>query len=299
MSLFFSVVCTALSLAPTPQGDRAETLRDCIWLWGHESGQVDGPKNAWGLPPFKERYHQVQACRDWGVLNLCCVRWDMPGKEFRDSLSGLRRVTFPVSSIKGDYKSYAKLLDWTFDAAKEMPNMTGIDFDDFFRAADSPQPTAYTVDELKEVRRRFGALGRPFEMRVVAYDFLFHRGTGHSHAREDPEVLRPYFEQFDVIMLWTWWAKSIKRLPRWLDELRRVSCGKSVFLGLYLWDFGEKKAELPAELMKFQLDFALEKWKSREIDGVIFLATSICNRDFEAVRMAREWVKANGDLVRH
>jgi hypothetical protein len=50
--------------------------------------------------------------------------------------------------------------------------------------------------------------------------------------------------------------------------------------------------------MKYQLDFALEKWKTREIDGVVFLATSICNRDFTAVKMVREWIKANGGCTR-
>ena len=35
-----------------------------------------------------------------------------------------------------------------------------------------------------------------------------------------------------------------------------------------------------------------------EIDGVVFLATSICNRDFTAVKMAHEWIKANGSCTR-
>lgn len=297
-AVLYGMVCAA-ALAASASCGEGETLRDCVWLWGHESGQIDGPKSAWGLPPFKVYYHQAQACRDFGVPNLCCIRWDMPKKDFRDSLAGLRRVTFPASSTKGDARSYSRLLNWDFDVAREMPNMVGIDFDDFFRAAKAPQPTAYTVDELKDIRRRAAAFGRPFELRVIAYELLFLRGTGHSHARENPAAeLSPYFEQFDKIMFWVWMGRNIKKLPTWFDELRKVSCGKPILLGLYLWDFGGTKKELLDEDMKFQLDFALEKWKTGEIDGVVFLATSICNRDFAAVRMAREWIRANAELTR-
>ena len=274
----------------------AETLRDDCWLWGHETGMLDGgPTNHWNLPPAKEYYHQVRACIDFGIANLCCVRWDMPKKEFRDSLAPLRRVTFPVSSLSDNIESRDRILNWSIEVAKEMPNMTGIDFDDFFRKNDRPREAAYSLEELKDVRRRVKALERPVEMRLVAYDHLFRKGS--PYFREEEQV-RPFVEQFDTILLWTWTARNLKELPATLANMRRLAGNKSILLGIYLWDFGGPHVEISEANMKLQLDFALEKWKTHEIDGVIFLATSICNRDFAAVRMARQWVRDNGDCIR-
>ena len=91
---------------------------------------------------------------------------------------------------------------------------------------------------------------------------------------------------------------SSTALPEYFRRYRALAPDKRTYLGIYLWDFGGTHGEISAEDMKFQLDFALEKWKSREIDGVVFLATSICNRDFTAVKMAHEWIKANGSCTR-
>ena len=45
-----------------------------------------------------------------------------------------------------------------------------------------------------------------------------------------------------------------------------------------------------AEEMRYQLDFALRKFREGELEGVVFLCSSIVNRDFAAVRLAKEWV---------
>ena len=297
-----SFVAVAVLLAALPAS--ASTLRDDCWLWGHETGQLDSPTNRWGLPVAKGYYHQAQACRDFGVSNLCCIRWDKPSRAFRDSLRGLKRLTWPMSGHKKEVNStYDALADWNFAVADEMPNVTGFDLDDYF-VARGPSiavetsagrrmvcPTRFPYAQLVELRRRLDAYPRRLELRVVVYDELLDQ-------RKDPKDLVPVLELVDSVTYWTWKAKNLPKLPEYFRRYRALAPGKRTYLGIYLWDFGGTHGEISAEDMKYQLDFALEKWKSREIDGVVFLATSICNRDFTAVKMAHEWIEANGLCTR-
>lgn len=297
-----SFVAVAVLLAALPAS--ASTLRDDCWLWGHETGQLDSPTNRWGLPVAKGYYHQAQACRDFGVSNLCCIRWDKPFRAFRDSLRGLKRLTWPMSGHKKEVNStYDALGDWNFAVADEMPNVTGFDLDDYF-VARGPSiavetsagrrmvcPTRFPYAQLVELRRRLDAYPRRLELRVVVYDELLDQ-------RKDPKDLVPVLELVDSVTYWTWKAKNLPKLPEYFRRYRALAPGKRTYLGIYLWDFGGTHGEISAEDMKYQLDFALAKWKSREIDGVVFLATSICNRDFTAVKMAHEWIEANGLCTR-
>ena len=297
-----SFVAVAVLLVALPAS--ASTLRDDCWLWGHETGQLDSPTNRWGLPVAKGYYHQAQACRDFGVSNLCCIRWDKPPRAFRDSLRGLKRLTWPMSGHKKEVNStYDALADWNFSVADEMPNVTGFDLDDYF-VARGPSiavetsagrrmvcPTRFPYAQLVELRRRLDAYPRRLELRLVVYDEL-------RDQRKDPKDLVPVLELVDSVTYWTWKAKSLPKLPEYFRRYRALAPGKRTYLGIYLWDFGGTHGEISAEDMKFQLDFALEKWKSREIDGVVFLATSICNRDFTAVKMAHDWIEANGHCTR-
>lgn len=285
-------ILSVLALLPS-YGGGAERLIDTCWMWGHETGQVDGaPKNHWNLPPATNDYPMVDGCASFGVKNLCCIRWDRPGKAFRDTLAGMRQVSFPASSCEGTEKGFLKLADWCFETAKEMPNMTAIDFDDFFRPVDAPQPAALPLERLREIRRRADAFGRKIELRVVMYDEMFLPGSVRRY-RTDAEhgrVLRPYLDQFDAVSYWTWHAAHLKYLPENFAKIRKLTRGKRLLMGVYLWDFGPSKP-MRVEPLAGQLAFALEKWKSHEIDGLIFLCSSICNRDFPTVAYARQWLR--------
>ena len=73
-----------------------DELIDRCWLWGHETGQVDRPGNGWKLDAAKSYYHMADAAKFMGLHNLNVIRWDKPPKAFRDSLRGLKRVTWPT-----------------------------------------------------------------------------------------------------------------------------------------------------------------------------------------------------------
>jgi len=273
-----------------------DTLLDRCWLWGHETGQVDGAGNQWKLDTAKSCYHMADAARHMGLVNLNVVRWDCPNKAFRDSLNGLKRVTWPASPV-GKLRPY--MWDWDFKVADEMPNMVGIDLDDFYMAsntnvvwADTQQgrvkvcPTVFSYEDLAAIRQRRDAFKRPLEIRLVFYDGLLTQ-------RKDPKDLVPVIDLVTVVTYWTWKAKDIPKLRENFAKYRALAPTKPTFLGIYLYDFGSQKP-MPMDMMEMQMDIGLDLWRKGEIEGFVFLCSSICNRDFPAVRYAREWIKEHG-----
>ena len=234
--LIFSALaaCAAASCAYGGVPKYADELRDHCWLWGHETGQVDGTNNYWSLDIARSYYHMADAARDVGIHNLNAIRWDKPDKSFRDSLKPLKRVTWPISGNKTEKNfTYDALADWCFAAADEMPNVTGFDLDDFFIArgksvavqtAAGPAlscPTRFPYEQLVELRKRLSAYPRPLELRVVVYDDLLDK-------RENPGDLKPSLDLVDAVTYWTWRAKDIPRIPEHLAKLRTLAPGKPI-----------------------------------------------------------------------
>jgi len=52
------------------------------------------------------------------------------------------------------------------------------------------------------------------------------------------------------------------------------------------------------ELMKLQLNFALEQFKKGQIEGMIFHCTPLCDLGLEAVEYSKKWIAEYGNLVR-
>ena len=61
-----------------------------------------------------------------------------------------------------------------------------------------------------------------------------------------------------------------------------------------MWDFGAKRP-MPVELMKQQCELALKLLRERRIEGMIFLATNICDLNLETVNWTRRWIAKVGD----
>ena len=56
-----------------------------------------------------------------------------------------------------------------------------------------------------------------------------------------------------------------------------------------MYDYGNK-APMPLERMQRQLDLALRWLKDGRIEGMIFLASNVCDLGLEAVEWSRQWV---------
>ena len=112
---------------------------------------------------------------------------------------------------------------------------------------------------------------------MVFYDHQLHLPVGR------------HLELCDKIAFWTWEAENLSKLEEnfALAEAVAPSCPK--VLGCYMWDYGIKRP-MPLELMKHQCDLGLQWLKEGRIEGMIFLASCICDLDLETVEWTRQWI---------
>jgi hypothetical protein len=60
-----------------------------------------------------------------------------------------------------------------------------------------------------------------------------------------------------------------------------------------MWDYGIKRP-MPLDLMKFQCKCGLRWLKEGRIEGMIFLASCICDLDLETVEWTKQWIAQVG-----
>jgi hypothetical protein len=259
------------------------TVRDKLWLWGHDAGAHD---DGWGLPR-PSRITPAEAAFYLGIPNLIMVRYQgrppFPFDQYALPLRALKRVVWSVVGAGGqtDERERAHVLD----LAARHPNVSGLMLDDFFgseRPGQGDDRAALPPDKLRELRDRLTVAGRRLRLWAVLYE----------DQLDGP--LAPYLELLDVVSLWTWDSDKLRGLEGNLERLERVAprCGR--VLGCYLWDYG-RKAPMPPDLMRHQCESGLRWLRQGRIEGIIFLASCLCDLDLEAVEWARGWVAQVGD----
>ena len=259
------------------------TVRDRLWLWGHDAGAHN---DSWGLPR-PSRITPTEAAFYLGIPNLIMVRYQgrppLPFDQYALPLRALKRVVWSLVGAGGqtDERERAHVLD----LAARHPNITGLMLDDFFGSEQPVQadsPAALPPDKLRELRSQLNMGGRRLRLWAVLYD----------HQLDRP--LAPYLELLDLVSFWTWDSEKLQRLESNLDRLENVapSCGR--VLGCYLWDYG-KKRPMPLDLMRHQYELGLRWLRQGRIEGMIFLASCLCDLDIEAVEWTRNWIAQVGE----
>jgi hypothetical protein len=61
-----------------------------------------------------------------------------------------------------------------------------------------------------------------------------------------------------------------------------------------MWDF-QAGRDMPIELMEYQCSLGLDWLLSGEIDGMVFLASNLCDLDLPTVNWTRGWVAEHGE----
>ena len=150
-------------------------------------------------------------------------------------------------------------------------------------AKESNYATQVGLDDLAEARRRMAGLGRPLELAAVVY----------AHQLE-PAIV-PLLAPMDTVLFWTWRPSELESLERNFRRLKQLLPGKKVLLGCYMWNFSAPPGPMPLPLLKRQCELGLRWLKAGDIEGMIFLATNICDFDLEAVEWTRRWIAEQGD----
>lgn len=121
---------------------------------------------------------------------------------------------------------------------------------------------------------------------MVVYDELLDQ-------RKAQNDLAPVLAFADSVTYWTWQAKNLPALPDYFRRYRAIAPDKRTYLGVYLWDFGGGR-EMPMDMTALQMDMGLELFRKGEIEGFVFLCSSICNRPLPTISYLRDWLARHG-----
>ncbi len=258
--------------------------RDKLWLWGHPAGSHNGIYNV----PGESRIGPVEAADYMGIPNLLMVTYpgygpNPPFDQLALTLRPLGRVVWSIVGASGETASAGR--DATLELAGTLPNMTGVIMDDFFHEPDhedEAQRAALSLADLRGIRERLHLADRTLDLWVVLYDYQLG------------ERVSDYLDLCDVVTFWTWEAQKLKHLESNFGRFEEVAAARRKVLGCYMWDYGNS-APMPVDSMQEQSEFGLEMLRAGRIEGMIFLASCICDLKIDTVEWTRRWIAEVGE----
>ena len=219
-----------------------------------------------------------------GINNLIMVQFDDEPQPPFDSLAEKYRAFDQVvwSIIGAGGKTNPQLREHVYELASRYNNITGVITDDFFLVEDDVIKPCLTVEQLKQMRNRLHIDGRQLELWTVVYDYQLD------------QVPTEHLALADRITFWTWEAKNLANLEANFEKCERLVPGASKVLGCYMWDYGTKQPT-PVDAIENQCELGLQWLRAGRIDGIILLASCVCDIELEAVEWARKWIEHVGD----
>ena len=267
-------------------------LRDRLWMWGHETDTILGQYNI----PAGKYIGMADAIDYMGIPNVCVTRFcgkpEPPFDEYIKQFHKTKRVAWSI--IDNAPQTFAQKKQWAFELREKMPNLVRFYLDDYFAFVkdDSHNPEMgyeiLTLDTIQNLHQEVKSLKQPTDISMVIYA---------DALRDLGPRIKPHLDCCDVVSFWTWYATNLVALEDNFRNYRKIVPDKPTLLGIYMWDFGNQKP-IPLETMKLQLDFALEKFKQNEIDGMIFHCTPLVSLGLEAVEYSKKWIAEYADVVR-
>jgi hypothetical protein len=255
---------------------------DRFWLWGHEAGTHNG---IWNLPGAS-RISPVEAAYYLGVPNVIMVQYGTspwpPDAQYILPFKSLREVVWSVVGAGGTHES--DQANRVLELPHQLPNMTGVIMDDFFRSAgDELGEGVLAPVQLRTMAKRLSMPDRKLDLWVVLY----------SHQLD--LRLTEHLESCDKVTFWTWEANDLHYLEQSFARMERLlpqRCAR--LLGCYMWDYGSKRP-MPVETMARQCEIGFRWLQEDRIDGIIFLASCICDLELDSVEWTRRWVAEVGE----
>ena len=189
------------------------------------------------------------------------VDHDVPVLAVRTPRGGLRAVVFGYACHTTTLSSYG----WSGDYAG-------------FAQIELEQSHPETLAMFRE---RLQGFKRPLDLWVVVYD------------HQNMEGCQEHLAHCDVLSYWSWKASDLTSLEERFRGFVDATPGKRRVLGCYMWDYGQRRP-MEARDMEHQCELGLKWLREGDIEGMILLASCICDLDLEAVEWTREWVAKVG-----
>ena len=255
-------------------------IRDKFWIWGHEVGSHD---NAFGLTATS-RMTPAEGAFYLDVPNMILVRYnDLPEPPFEQYAVAMRPLKQVVWSIVGAGGASANYeVEAARNLAEKFPNFTGVMMDDFFSDPATGKVAVHDVESLNAIQKQLTVANRKLDLWVV----LYNHQLGHP--------VGPHLETCDVVTFWTWNASQLTELKQNFTRAEELTPSPRKVLGCYMYDYGDRQP-MPVDLMQHQCEIGLQWLRDGRIDGMIFLASCICDLGLETVEWTRDWIQRVGD----
>ncbi|MDD4872052.1 MAG: hypothetical protein PHR77_15960, partial [Kiritimatiellae bacterium] len=201
------------------------TLRDRMWMWGHDAGS---------LKSYKISSHggvilPAEAIKYMGIPNVCMVpftgtpapsQYDEYAKQFNDR--AVKRFTW--SFTHGSLDNFDVIRKASLRQAARYPNFIGLDMDDFFhgvpKADDEEAPAHLRVEQIQKLKKEMVVQGRKLDLSIVLY----------SHQLRP--AIKKHIDMVDVVYFWTWNnGKDLKSLENNFAAYRKIIPVKRTLLG--------------------------------------------------------------------
>ncbi len=264
-------------------GQPGRTVRERLWLWSHVAGSYDGKYNL----PGKSRITPAEAASFMNIPNVFMIHRDglpkPPLHEYARAFGDLREVVWGIVGAGG--RTNVAERDAVLELAFRNPKITGVVMDDFFKIAANTKegPVAtLALPELLDLKKRLVGADRTLDLQVVIYE--------HQLENVVAEHLRPC----NVVQLWTWRGENLAQLGANLKKTEKLAPHARMVLGLYWWDFGNKKP-LSMRVMQQQCELGFQWLQEGRVEGVIFCGSWLCDRGLETVEWTRKWIERVGD----
>ncbi|MBT5877213.1 MAG: hypothetical protein HOH43_27575 [Candidatus Latescibacteria bacterium] len=257
-----------------------DRVRDRFWIWGHESGSHDHGYDI----AATSRMTPAEGALYLDVPNMIMVRYeDRPEPPYEQYARTFRPLDQFVWSIVGaGGAADSEEIRYTRQLAEAHPNMSGVVMDDFFR--DDPTGVAvHDAASLRSIREGLTVDGRKLDLWVVLYQHQMELDIG------------AHLSLCDVVTYWTWRAELLDQLEQDFSRFESLAGDKRKLLGCYMYDYGAKKTISVGD-MERQCVQGLKWLQEGRIEGMIFLASCICDLDLEAVEWTREWIQSVKDI---
>jgi len=136
----------------------------------------------------------------------------------------------------------------------------------------------FSLESLRRLRDRLRSSARPLDIWVVLYTGEFGLPSLQSHL-----------DLCDVVTMWTWTAAELANLEANFARFGEIVGPKRKVLGCYMWDYGAHQP-MPVEAMQHQCERGLQWLREGRLEGMIFLASCICDLGLEAVEWTKRWL---------
>ena len=261
-------------------------VRDRLWLWCHPAGAHTRTQDQHGIPGHSI-VTAAEAAAYLGIPNVLFVRYELdPRPPFKPDAQPLASMKQVVWSIEGGGGGD---VDAVLALTKTLPNLSGVILDDYFgrvAAGDESADGPFSLESMRQLCTRLNACAPRLDVWVVLY----------AHEFEQGDRLRPHLELCDVVTLWTWNATELANLDQNFARFEQIVGNKRKVLGLYMWDYGTKQP-MPLDAMERQCNLGLRWLQDGRIEGMIFLASCICDLGLETVEWARRWIAMSGSTL--